>query len=64
MAPVPGPRDKRQDIAEKVCPFKLASNVTTDQFNFLLTLILLLYYHCIIIVLSLYFHCFFIALSL
>ena len=61
MAPVPGPRDQRQHIAEKVCSFKLASNVTTDLFNYLLTLInliivLFFHYYCFIIVFSLYFH--------
>ena len=59
MAPVPGPRNKRQNITEEVCPFKLANNVTTDLFNFLLTLsdhLLSLYYYCFIIVFSLYYH--------
>ena len=70
---VPGPRDKRQDIAEEVCTFnmfKLANNITTDLYNFLsalsyhciiIDIVLLLFYH---IVLSLYFHCIFILLSL
>ena len=40
--------------------FKLANNVTTDLFNFLLTLS----YHCIIIVLLLFYYCISIVLLL